>query len=82
MVNLCKYKNMFGEVKTGIHSVRFMDIAILDLAATAIVSYIISYVLKINFWLTFFLFILFGIFVHRLFCVRTTIDKYLFPNVK
>ena len=29
ILNLCKYKNIFGEVKTGAHSYRLFDVAIL-----------------------------------------------------
>jgi len=81
-MNLCEYKDLFGSLKTGIHSYRFMDVAYMDFLVTMIIAYIISYFTKKNFIYCFiFLFIL-GIFLHRLFCVRTTIDKFLFPNVK
>jgi hypothetical protein len=76
----CEYKNLFGEPGTGIHSYRIMDVAVLDFGVTAIVAWGLSYVFKISFWLSFLLFFITGIFVHRLFCVRTTLDKWLFSS--
>jgi hypothetical protein len=81
-MSLCKYKDALGIPKKGVHSYRFMNMAIFDIIMTIILAIIISYFYKISFFYTLiFLFIL-GIILHRLFCVRTTIDKLLFPNVK
>ena len=81
-MNLCKYKNAFGILGKGIHSYRILDIAILDVFVTLFAAFLISYFFKISFLYTsIFLFIL-GIIVHRLFCVRTTVDKILFPDDK
>lgn len=78
MTGLCKYKDAFGKIGTGIHSYRIFDIAILDFGVTAIVAYIITLITGVKFiYSAIGLFVL-GIFVHRLFCVRTTIDKLLF----
>ncbi len=78
MIDLCKYQDIFGKPKTGTHSIRIFDIAIIDLIITLVAGFMISYIYKINFIDTiFFLFIL-GIIAHRLFCVRTTIDKIIF----
>jgi hypothetical protein len=76
----CKYKNIFGEVSKGIHSYRLFNIAVVDVIATIIIAYIIYlYYPKYNFWLILGLLFLLGIICHRVFCVRTTIDKLLFP---
>ncbi len=81
-MNLCKYKNALGVPGKGIHSVRFMGLAIIDVIMTIVGGYIISYFCKTSFlYTTIFLFIL-GIALHRLFCVRTTIDKLIFPYGK
>ena len=81
-MDLCKYKNALGIPKKGIHSTRFLGMALADIIMTIIGGFLISYVFKFNFlYTTISLFIL-GIILHRLFCVRTTIDKLLFPNVK
>jgi hypothetical protein len=75
----CKYKNMFGEVGKDIHSYRLFNLAIVDILATIIVAFIIHLIFpNISFiYILLFLFIL-GIILHRIFCVRTTIDKLLF----
>jgi hypothetical protein len=80
-MNLCKYKNSLGIPGQGIHSYRFFGVAIADVLMTIIAAILISYFYKISFLLTsIFLFGL-GIILHRLFCVRTTVDKLLFPNI-
>jgi hypothetical protein len=75
---LCKYKNLFGEPKKGIHSYRFMNIAIVDVVQTVIGAFILSRLLNINFWITLVCFFILGIILHRLFCVKTTLDKFFF----
>lgn len=53
----------------------------MDVLMTIAGAWILSYVYKMSFIKTaLFLFVL-GIILHRLFCVRTTIDKLLFPYV-
>jgi hypothetical protein len=80
-MSLCKYKNALGIPGTGIHSYRLFGIAIADVIMTIIGALFISYFFKYPFLNTLiFLFIL-GIILHRLFCVRTTIDKLIFPNL-
>ena len=79
---LCKYKNAFGKLGTGIHSYKIGGISVLDFGVAAIAAYILSLILRKPFWITFILFLILGIIVHRMFCVRTTVDKWLFPNAK
>ena len=76
----CEYSEIFGKVNEGVHSYKIMNIAMVDVIATIIVAYLINMIY--NDWP--FAYILGGLFVlsiimHRLFCVRTTIDKLLFP---
>jgi len=77
---LCQYKNIFGLVGEGAHSFRIFDIAIVDVIMTFIVAYIINISLLPNYKyaLILLVFFLIGIVCHRIFCVRTTIDKLLF----
>ena len=80
-MNLCKYKNALGIPKQGIHSYRLFGMAIADITMTILGAILISYFFNTSLiYTTIFLFIL-GIILHRLFCVRTTIDKLLFPNI-
>lgn len=74
----CKYKDILGKPKQGVHSYRILNIAIVDVALTLIISKIVSHYSKIAFWKTTTGLFLLGIILHRLFCVRTTIDKLLF----
>ena len=78
MLTLCKYKDMFGKPNQGVHSFRIFNIAIVDVLLTILAAFIISYFLKTKFLYTLLLMFILGIISHRLFCVRTTIDKLLF----
>ena len=77
---LCKYKDLLGKPDQGIHQYRIFNIAIVDVIFTIIGAFIISYLLKINFFITLLILFLLGIILHRLFCVKTTIDKLLFEK--
>lgn len=78
---LCKYRNALGVPGTGAHSIRIGNVAIVDIGLTLVGAYIISRIARTSFaWTTVGLFLL-GIIMHRMFCVRTTIDKLIFPNV-
>lgn len=78
-MNLCKYKDMFGKPGEGAHSYRIFNIAIVDVVALLVVAYIISHFTKYKLMHVIFVLFIVGIIAHRLFCVRTTIDKILFP---
>ena len=79
-MNLCKYKNTLGTPGKGIHSYRLFGVAIADVIMTIIAAALMSYFLKYSFVTTLVTLFILGIVLHRLFCVRTTIDKMLFPN--
>jgi|694.fasta_scaffold58695_6 hypothetical protein len=79
-INLCQYSDLFGKPNTGLHTYRFLNIAIVDVIATFLLGiFIKEYFLKDTsiLYINIFLFIL-GIIIHRMFCVETTIDKILF----
>lgn len=77
-MNLCGYSNILGKPNEGVHSYRLFNVAILDVIMTIVAAFFISHFLQFSFLYTLvFLFIL-GIILHRLFCVKTTIDKLLF----
>ena len=80
MVSLCKYKNALGIPNEGIHSYRLFGVAIIDVIMTIIGALIISYFFKISFIYTLITLFILGIILHKVFCVRTTIDKILFPK--
>jgi hypothetical protein len=76
---LCQYKDIFGKVGEGIHSYRFFNIAIADVLLTILAAFIIHLIVpKYKFTIILLLLFILGIILHRVFCVRTTIDKLLF----
>jgi hypothetical protein len=77
---LCKYKNMFGEVGKGIHSYRIFNLAIVDVIQTILLGIFLSWLTKYSIYYTIPGAFILGIIAHRAFCVRTTVDKLLFPN--
>lgn len=86
-MKLCKYKNLFGEPKTGLHNYRIFDFAIFDILTTILGSVILHQIIivqilkksdTIKLWMVIVFMFLLGIILHRLFCVRTTVDKLLF----
>jgi hypothetical protein len=79
-MDLCKYKNILGEPGKGIHSYRLFGVAIADVIMTIIAAALISYFFKYSFITTLVILFILGIVLHKLFCVKTTIDKLLFPN--
>ena len=75
----CKYQNIFGKPNTGAHSIRFFDIAIIDVILTIVFAYLINlFYPKYGFQKKLITLFILGIILHRLFCVRTKIDKLLF----
>jgi hypothetical protein len=79
MVNFCKYQKIFGEPNKGAHSYRIFNLAMVDVIGTIVIAYIISLYNR-SFLYTLVILFALGIILHRLFCVRTTLDTILFPN--
>ena len=86
-MSLCKYKNVFGEPNTGIHSIRIFNIAIFDVLATILVGIVLHKIIivdllkmndKIKLWMVLVVLFALGILLHKAFCVKTTVDKFLF----
>ena len=73
-------KKAFGEPKKGIHSYRIFNIAYLDALITMFIAYFIQKIFypKTKYIKVLFFFVLSGIVLHRLFDVRTTVDKSIF----
>jgi uncharacterized membrane protein len=81
-LDLCEYTDIFGRPKEGAHAYRFFDIAVVDVTATVLLAFVISRAFGISFWKSLVALFIIGIIAHRAFCVRTTVDKWVFPNVK
>jgi len=78
MFDLCKYKDIFGKPNQGAHSYRIFNIAIVDVLLTILAAYILSILTGYKLIYTLIFMFILGIISHRIFCVRTTIDKLLF----
>ena len=76
----CKYKDMFGKPGEGAHATRIANIAIIDVALTILMGWIIGYIFNLNKVFVIVIAFMIGIIAHRLFCVRTQIDKLLFEK--
>ena len=78
-MSLCKHRDIFGKVGQGAHSLRFFNIAVVDTVLTFVAAYIINLYFKSNVFLIFFILLVASIFIHRIFCVETTLTKMFFP---
>jgi len=75
----CQYKNSLGIPGQGVHT-HFMGIAWRDTLATIVGGLVLALIFKFNILYTILALFVLGILLHRLFCVRTTADKFLFPE--
>jgi len=76
---LCPYKDILGKVGEGAHSYRIANIAIVDVIMTIIGAFILHFLFpKYSVLSIAIVLFLLGIILHRLFCVRTTVDRLLF----
>jgi hypothetical protein len=86
MFGLCDSKlkdtldKSLGLPKEGIHSYRIFNIAYVDVTMTIIGALLLAWVMKWNYLKTIVGMFILGIGLHRMFCVRTTLDKLLFPT--
>lgn len=78
---LCKYRHIFGIEKRGVHAVRFMNLAMIDVALTVIGAWLLARSFRWSFgWALLGLFAM-AVCLHRIFCVNTTINKIIFGDV-
>lgn len=75
---LCKYRDALGVPGQGVHAYRFMGVAIVDVVLTVIVAALIAVISGWPFVYVLGGLLVLGVIAHRLFCVRTTVDKLLF----
>ncbi len=70
----------FGVPNVGIHSNRIFNIAYVDVIQTIIGGIFVAWLMNWNYLKTIVGMFILGIIIHRMFCVRTTLDKFLFPS--
>jgi len=73
-----KFKDIFGRPGEGLHRYRIFNIAVVDVILTIPLAFLISRYFKVCIYKTTIVLFILSIILHRLFCVRTTIDKLLF----
>lgn len=78
-MTLCKYKDIFGKPNEGVHSYRVFGVASVDLVLTILVAFVIKYfVPSWSFILIIISLFILAIIVHKLFCVETALNKFIF----
>ena len=79
-MGFCEFKNAFGEPNKISHSYRIpiVNLAFVDVVLTIAIGYAISHYFEYYFITIIIILILLSIISHRIFCVRTTVDKFLF----
>ena len=77
-MSLCRYKDILGYPREGIHSYRLGGFAIVDVIMTILGGLMLAYYFNVSYSKTVIALFILGIIAHRLFCVRTTVDKILF----
>ncbi len=81
MTSLCKYRHALGVEGQGFHSYRVLNIAVFDFVGTILIAWLISVTFNIYFGYVFMTAFILGVILHRVFCVNTTINKYIFGVV-
>ena len=78
----CQYSEIFGKIKEGVHKYRLFNLAIVDVIVTFIAAYFLqkTFFKKYEYYQVLLGLFILGIILHRLFCVRTTIDKLIFKT--
>ena len=74
------FDKIIGVPNVGIHSYRIFDIAYMDIIVVLIGSILLAKIMKWDYVKTIICMFVFGIVVHRVLGVKTTVDKWLFPS--
>lgn len=84
-MKLCKYKSILGNPGVGVHSYRLFNLAVVDVALTVLLAYLLSVWKRWTFWKTFVGLFVLGEILHYIFCVDTAvivaIDGFLRNNI-
>lgn len=69
---------MCGAPRTGVHSFRIFDFAVVDIIASLLLAALISYITTMSFWVSIPLVIVLGIITHRALGIDTKLNMMLF----
>jgi len=73
---MCRFKDSLGQPGVGVHR-RVFNIAMFDMLLTVLLSYAVAKWLKQGFVRTLVILFLIGELLHVLFCVETTVVKFV-----
>jgi hypothetical protein len=73
----CQYKHIFGVPGEGVHSMRFMDVALFDYIGTILLAVLTTWATKVPLVITTIFWFVLGIVLHALFCVPTQATIFL-----
>jgi hypothetical protein len=73
-------RNLIGTVNKGVHKYKIFNIAVFDVIVTIVSAKLIAVLFKKYFICILLCLLKLSIVVHRWKGVRTTVDRYLFPN--
>jgi len=79
-MSFCKYKDVFGKPGEGIHKIRVIDIAVLDVLGTILIAYFVSIWIHVAFWKVLIVAFVLAELAHWLFCVDTKVMRALKSN--
>lgn len=69
----CPYKNIFGAPGTGVHSIRFMGVAVADTVLTFLLAVYTAWEFRGNVWFHFLFWVIVGELFHYAFGTQTAV---------
>lgn len=79
---LCQYKDIFGIPKEGVHSLQFLNTAVVDYVLTIALAALFAYATGIPWVISTILMFCLAIVMHTIFCVPTNSVEFLGLGVK
>jgi len=76
------FNRVIGVPGVGIHSHRIFNVAYVDVSVVLLASILLAWAMHWSYIKTIVGMFIFGIIVHRIFNVKSTVDKLVFPYVK
>ena len=76
-----KYRDLFGKPRTGVHKYRIFGFGLVDVLSTFLLAFIVWKVTNYPLLYVVIGVFIFGIIIHRLFCVNTTLNMLIFGEV-
>jgi len=78
---LCKFRDSLGIPGEGVHSKRFLGLALNDIIGTIIIIWILSRLSKLSLMKSSIVIITLTVLIHRIFCVNTAFNVAIFGNI-